>query len=429
MRKIACILLCVLATTGSCDLYAQNIQKKAQKYVTDLASPEFHGRGYTFKGDSLAANYIKEKFEQFGLQAGAKSSYYQPFAIPVNTYPYKIVLAIGDDTLKIGDDYIPDPNGGYYTGSFMQVWIDSTNVKSLGEVLSKYKEAVLSNKVVFVVDDGGIDNRDKLIDFQSARYGLANYAPVIYINDKKLTWSMSQDRFKFPIFEVKSSVFSKDDEVYMDINGVYHEKYATQNVIATVPAKKKCKRKKHLFITAHYDHLGTLGTEAYIPGANDNASGIAMLLSLAEHYAANPLKDYNLTFIAFSAEEVGLMGSKFYTENPTVPLDKIEFLLNLDLQGTGNEGITVVNATLHEKKFLELAKINVENDLLVKIKKRGEAANSDHYYFTRKGVPAFFVYTMGGIQAYHDIYDKAETLPLTEFEDLFTLYTKFLESF
>lgn len=428
MRLVFCIVLCIVAM-WPCNSTSQNLQKKAQKYVTDLASPEFHGRGYTFKGDSLAANYIHRKFEQFGLNPGLKSGYLQPFDIPVNTYPFRIVLAMGKDTLEIGEDYIPDPNGGYYTGRFKQVWVDSTNVKALGEVLSKYREDVISNKVVFVVDDGGIDNRDKLIDFQSARYGLANYAPVIYINDKKLTWSMSQDRFKFPIFEVKSSTFKKDDEVYMDIKGVYHEKYSTQNVIATVPAKKKCKRKKHLFITAHYDHLGTLGTEAYIPGANDNASGIAMLLSLAEHYAANPLKDYNLTFIAFSAEEVGLMGSKFYTENPTVPLDKIRFLLNLDLQGTGSEGITVVNATLHEEKFLELAKINVDNDLLVKIKKRGEAANSDHYYFTRKGVPAFFVYTMGGIQAYHDIYDKAETLPLTEFEDLFTIYTKFLESF
>ncbi|MEJ7677904.1 MAG: M28 family peptidase [Segetibacter sp.] len=52
-------------------------------------------------------------------------------------------------------------------------------------------------------------------------------------------------------------------------------------------------------------------------------------------------------------------------------------------------------------------------------------ANSDHYWFTEKGVPAFFIYTLGGIKAYHDIFDKAKTLPLTEYKDLFRLIKKF----
>jgi aminopeptidase YwaD len=65
---------------------------------------------------------------------------------------------------------------------------------------------------------------------------------------------------------------------------------------------------------------------------------------------------------------------------------------------------------------------------LKQIKIRGEACNSDHCLFHQKGVPCFFIYTLGGIQAYHDIYDRAETLPLTEYEDYFKLLVSFIKS-
>jgi hypothetical protein len=66
--------------------------------------------------------------------------------------------------------------------------------------------------------------------------------------------------------------------------------------------------------------------------------------------------------------------------------------------------------------------------LIVKINARGKAANSDHYFFTEKGVPAFFIYTLGGIKAYHDVFDRPETLPLNEYDDLFKLIIGFNKS-
>ena len=89
--------------------------------------------------------------------------------------------------------------------------------------------------------------------------------------------------------------------------------------------------------SAHYDHLGMMGTTAIMNGANDNASGTAMMLTLMEYYSKNK-PEYSLLFIAFGGEEAGLIGSKFYVENPTVPLKKIKSLLlfwqiqNLDLK-------------------------------------------------------------------------------------------------
>jgi hypothetical protein len=72
-----------------------------------------------------------------------------------------------------------------------------------------------------------------------------------------------------------------------------------------------------------------------------------------------------------------------------------------------------------------LNEVNEAGNYVVKINPRGKAANSDHYWFTEKGVRAFFLYTLGGIKAYHDVFDKAETLPLTEYEDLFKLIVEF----
>jgi hypothetical protein len=97
----------------------------------------------------------------------------------------------------------------------------------------------------------------------------------------------------------------------------------------------------------------------------------------------------------------------------------------VDIMGTGEEGITVVNGSVFKKDFDALHQINMKNNFIKDIKTRGKAANSDHYYFSEKGVKAFFIYTLGGIKAYHDIYDKAETLPLNEFENLFNLITHF----
>ena len=121
------------------------------------------------------------------------------------------------------------------------------------------------------------------------------------------------------------------------------------------------------------------------------------------------------------------MGSKYFTENPLIDLKKIRFLLNTDLAGTGEEGITVVNASEHPTEFGWMQNISSENKLLAAVNPRGKAANSDHYWFSEKGVPAFFFYTLGGIKAYHDVFDRAETLPLATHENLFQLIKKFNE--
>ena len=101
-------------------------------------------------------------------------------------------------------------------------------------------------------------------------------------------------------------------------------------------------------------------------------------------------------------------------------------MINLDLLGTGDDGIMVVNGAIHEREFELLNRINAEQGLVKEIRKRGKARNSDHYWFTEAGVPAFFIYTLGGNTYYHDVRDKAETLPLTDYVDVVKLITGFV---
>jgi Zn-dependent M28 family amino/carboxypeptidase len=204
----------------------------------------------------------------------------------------------------------------------------------------------------------------------------------------------------------------------MILDEQFKEHYLTRNVSGYV--KGTSQPDSFIVFTAHYDHLGQMGDGIFFPGANDNASGTSMVLNLANYFSQH-LQKYSVAFILFSGEESGLLGSGYFVEHPLFPLEKIKFLINLDIVGTGDEGIKVVNATAFPKQFDQLVKLNDEEHLLKVVSPRGAAANSDHYPFYEKGVPCFFIYTMGGIAAYHDVYDRAETLPLTEYEDLLKL--------
>ena len=212
--------------------------------------------------------------------------------------------------------------------------------------------------------------------------------------------------------------------VSFDITNEFIPYHLSQNVIGYVQGSVY--PDSFIVYSAHYDHLGQMGKDVYFPGANDNASGCAMLLNLAKHYSKpeNQPK-YSIAFMAFCGEEVGLLGSKHYTENPLFPLKNIKFVFNMDIMGTGEEGITVVNGSVFKTEFDKLKEINAQNNFIKDVKIRGKSANSDHYFFSEKGVKAFFIYSMGGIKAYHDIFDRPETLPLNEFENLFKLITKF----
>src|SRR5690606_1211111 len=110
----------------------------------------------------------------------------------------------------------------------------------------------------------------------------------------------------------------------------------------------------------------------------------------------------------------------FVTDKP-IELSEIELMINLDILGTGDDGITVVNATKETDVYHRLVAINGQKEYLPQVKSRGPACNSDHCPFVDRGVPGIFIYTLGGTAAYHDVHDTAKDLPLTKFPEVFFL--------
>jgi aminopeptidase YwaD len=327
-----------------------------------------------------AARYITAQVKSYGLQPMSGKDYVQPFSFNVNSFPGKMEVTLNGIALMAGRDFIVTP--------------ESRGVKAKGNLVQK-------DSVTFVDDQNRISVTIK----------------------NKLTWSVAQEAADYTAIQVdRKAIKELPAAISVNIENKFINNFKAGNICAMV--KGTSRPDSVVMFTAHYDHLGGMGSSTYFPGANDNASGISMLLSLAKYYAAHP-QPYTMAFMCFAGEEAGILGSKYFTENPLIPLGSIKFLINVDLTGTGGDGITVVNASVYPKQFEVLKQVNAKGNYLTKIYSRGKAANSDHYWFTEKGVPAFFIYTMGGIKAYHDVFDVSKTLPLNEYNDLFKLITGF----
>ncbi|HAL81325.1 MAG TPA: aminopeptidase [Mucilaginibacter sp.] len=352
----------------------------ARKMVDTLTSPYFWGRGYTKNGMTKAADFSTSQLKSYGVSPMDGKSFMQKFSYPVNTFPGKMEVAINRVKLSPGRDFI--------------ISADSRGVRGKGSLVQK-------DSVTFVDPVNHI---------------------IVELQDK-LTWSAEQKVLDCTLIELDKKLQKTTPlSIKVNIENQLIDDFKATNLCGIV--KGTSKPDSIIVYTAHYDHLGGMGSATYFPGANDNASGVTQVLSLAKYYSAHP-QPYSIAFILFAGEEAGLLGSKYFSENPPIPLKNIRFLVNLDIEGTGNEGITVVNASVYPNEFSMLRQVNEKGKYLVKVNSRGKAANSDHYFFTEKGVPAFFIYTLGGIKAYHDIYDIRATLPLTEYRNLFNLLIKF----
>lgn len=364
----------VLVVEAQDTVYARSVIKK-------LTSKKFLGRGYVNNAVNKAAHYLKKEFKEIGLDP-FNASFSQTYRFDVNSFPNKIDVVIDGKKLKAGEHFLIDPTSQAINSNFKLIRKDSLTFVSANEG----KEIELRLK-------------------------------------KKLTYTVATSLKNEVVVELlKDSFMSELKEINVEFKNKFIRDFESQNIAGYVKGIEQ--PDSFLVFSAHYDHLGAMGKTAYFPGANDNASGVSMLLNLAKYYQKTPSK-YSVAFLLFSGEEAGLLGSKYYTEHPLFPLKEIKFLTNLDLLGTGDDGIMVVNASVYKSQFEKLVSVNNQKKYVSQIKQRGKAANSDHYWFSEKGVPCFFIYTLGGITSYHDVYDIEKTLPLTDYNDVGKLLIDF----
>ncbi|MCS6905619.1 MAG: M28 family peptidase [Bacteroidia bacterium] len=388
--------------------------QKARWYIQILSHDSLAGRGYHKGGHIRAAQFIAQEFQKIGLKPYF-DSYFQYFTIQINLIQ-SAKLKVDKKPLEAGKDFIVAATAPSIQGKFRLTYLDYH---------SPHKWKKNFNSQFIAIKEEAFKGTKSYPDAISLAQ--AKKAKGIILLKKKLTHTFSKQIEKLPIVEIATQdtlLLQKASKVQIQIQSQLAT-IQTQNVVGYVPGTLYAD--SLIVFCAHYDHLGML-ENAIFYGANDNASGVAFLLELARKVTHRPLK-YSALFIAFGAEETGLEGSFFFTQNVSPELlRKIKFVLNFDLLGNGEEGIMAVGGTNYPQLFNLFKEKHGFLKHTYPLKLRSNAPNSDHYPFTLQGIPALFFYTLGGAPHYHDIYDRASAINLPIFYNFQKLVLAVLNS-
>lgn len=415
MKKVIFILLS-LCLVG--EVSAQNADNY-ERIVRELGSARFQGRGYAKDGVKKASRFLANEFRK----AGADDVGIQPFSIDINTFPGKMKMSVDGRRLKPGDDFSMREFSPGVRGKYKLYFIDTLSYDS-DRIFSDLSRK--ENENVFVVCDfwftykHGKDFKRLQSDTSVANAGLI------------LTWDAPLKFYKAygekvsakPVVWVMSDLVKGASNVEFDIENKFLPAYQTSNVIAKVDGERhdSC----YVFV-AHYDHLGNLGRRTWFPGVNDNASGTAALVAIAEHYAKNR-PQFDIVCIAVSGEEANLRGSTYYVEHPTISLDRIKYLFDLDMIGDDNPVQYCEVSEPGNAGFAKMQCINAEKGYFRELRRGELAANSDHWPFALKGVPCILFENESGsnFPYYHTMHDDWSRVELGTYPKIFGLVTDYI---
>jgi hypothetical protein len=398
----------------------KEIVQYLQQQVGFLSSDELKGRRAGDPGEILASEFIATKFKEIGLTPkGDNESFFQHFTINDGKELSKDTdFRLNGKVLKAGVDFFPLSNSP--TASINAESSPSLNEKGqpwmvdLAEALLENKENphfdvsnLLTEKMLKAKEKGAsaviFFNSSSLndnIQFDPKDRSETAPLPAAYINTnaqkKHLTDASSSYQISANLLITPKIRKSRNVIGYLDNNAAYT-----------------------IVIGAHFDHLGygedgnsmlrtaDLGIHN---GADDNASGTSSMIELAFLLKNSKAKKFNYLFIAFSAEELGLNGSKYFVENPTVPLNSINYMINMDMVGRMNDSTKTITVGGYGtspswKTMIESVK---KKDFMMKFDSSGTGP-SDHTSFYRKDIPVLFFFT--GLHAdYHKPSDDADKI-------------------
>lgn len=432
MLKKKIILFGLISCLGMVIGNGQSFDKKYFKTVLDsLTSNSFAGRGYVENGMENAGIYLQSEFKKNGLKSYS-SNYLQTFSFPINIIK-DARLKINGKELKYGIDFIVKPSSKSISKVNLPIhFFDTKTYIESFQSKEKTRDFIVKDdqnqKGKHIILPPLITATDSIQQYYKQWSNIyekddnQNRAIFRFTSDK-LTSSLNQRQSSVSEFIISDKFYSKNMKIndYF-IDSEFNNSFEANNVIGYIDGKNN---DSVVEISAHYDHLGKVG-QTIFPGASDNASGTAMMMTLMNFFSKHQPK-YKTVFMAFAGEEAGILGADYYVNHPLFSLREIKFLINLDIMGAGDQGVQVVNGKIFPKKFEKLVEINSKNNYLREIKTRGESCNSDHCPFYMKGVPSFFIYTLGGKGFYHDPNDTADSLDLSYSERVYNLLRNFIE--
>jgi len=393
-------------------------------HIGYLADDKLEGRRAGSRGEKLAADYIINNFQKIGLQPkGDKNGWLQEFPIydgkEINASSH---LLINGHHLKLKTDYFPfafSPNNS--TESAVSIALAEQGVPWFMDV----KDMIEENK-----ENPHFD----LVEAIRAKavHASTKGATALFVsNTSELPDNLQFDpkdrseNLKIPVVYVSSDARKKylgDEAATYDIKlkiDIAPRNRKGNNVIAYINNYAD----NTVIVGAHYDHLGygedgnslqrTSEKQIY-NGADDNASGTAALIEIARALKNARYKNNNYVFVAFSAEELGLNGSKYFTENPPVDLSRVNYMINLDMIGRLNESnktVTVGGYGTSAVWSQLFSSISDGKYLKFKFDSSGTGP-SDHTSFYRKNIPVLFYFT-NAHSDYHKPTDDANKINYT----------------
>ena len=418
------------------------------EHVSFLAGDECNGRGPASEGFDLAAEYIAEQFAEMGLKPAVNGeSYYQEFTIDRNflgeenalelqiTLPQNDTLFIQYDMEK---DFLPVRSAknveinsdlvfaGYGITSPDNDWDDYADIDVKGKIVLVLRGVPpiedadfgrmfsLRYKTRFAMDAGAVGLLVVGNPIGSISY--KQNIPAVVIRE-----SVGNDMLKgsgYDIDTLKEKI--KDEQkplamalphrVRLTIDSELVQDQVTANIAGYIEGSDPKLKDEFIVVGAHADHVGQIGDLTFY-GANDNASGTSTVMEIAEAFAtADTLPRRSVLFIAFSGEEMGLLGSKYYCEHPLFDIKKTKAMINLDMVGIGDDAFMIVGGHTYPD-FAKIYDACSEKYVQIPIRRRWTSSNSDHYPFHEVGVPSVFMYTIGeGPSTYHTPRDLPDTL-------------------
>ncbi|MBK8327967.1 MAG: M28 family peptidase [Bacteroidetes bacterium] len=387
--------------------YAQDMNY-AKLIVNELCAEKYKGRGYVDDGVNKAASFLANEFTNLKLKKFG-NSYTQSYSFGVNTHPTPIHCKVDQKELRVGHEFLVSAGAPSCKGNFKLLHFNTKDSLDLALLSKKIKKGFTQQDALVLHQSGRKNN--KIID--SLQFYHQFPGLIIFTEEKKLTHTIATDTDKYASIVIFDSVIAGKENIEISFENQWQSALENKNIIGYIKGKRtdSC-----IVFSAHYDHLGMQG-DAMFPGASDNASGTSMICYLAAYFSKHK-PPCNMVFILFSGEEAGLLGSQHFTKQPIFDIFKIKMLINIDIMGNAENGITVVNGEIFKEKFESLKSLNTVKKYIPDVKIRGKAKNSDHYYFSEKGIPSFFIYSMGGTGFYHDVFDKPATLTYTHYENV-----------
>ena len=421
MKKILIPLLVLLGLVA--------VQAEAQdlvhykKIVKELSSSRYQGRGYARDGANKAGKYLEKEFRRVGVDAVTR----QHFTLDINTFAGRMKLSVDGRKMVPGTDFTLREYSPGVHGTYNLYHIDTLNYNS--EKLFR-DLALPENKDVFVVCDFWFTYKHKE-DFQKLQSedGCTNAGLI-------LTWDEPLKFYKAygekvnpkPVLWLLSNQIPRGSKtITADIDNEFFQGYRCFNVIASVEGAS---HDSCFVFTAHYDHLGNLGRRLYYPGANDNASGTATIVTLAEYFVKHRPR-FDMFFIAFSGEDANLRGSEYYAQRPVSPMERIKYLVNVDMIGDNNPALYCETSDQGQRGFELIERINADKHYFTSLNHGKLAANSDHYPFAMRGIPCIFLENEEGdaFPYYHTPLDNWKNAVFDSYEPVFRLIVDFIEQY